>query len=530
MQTGEMDLDLKRKLPAANKPAVNLDNPAIKLAGLSALSILMLVSRIPFASKILYHWDSVNFAYALAEFNLAKEQPQPPGYILYVMLCRLVNSFLNDPQTTMVAISIAASIGAVVAIYFLGEIMYNPRVGWLSAGFMASSPLFWFYNEIALPHSLDAFLVILGAFLLYKTMRGDRKAIIPAMILLAIAGGVRQQTLVFLAPLIVFSIRKVGWKWFLAAGASGIIVSLAWFIPLITLNGGLNNYLEVMRNFSDRFQTTTSIFMGAGMTGFMRNATKLILYSAFGWGIVLLPAAYFAVRQFLKMRESRPGERSIFLVLWISPALMYYLLVHMGQQGLIFVFLPALILIGAVGLDAAFLHRASLLWVSALVLILINSSIFLLLPEYPFGAGQQRMLTRQTLANSDRYFDERFDTIRSNYSPNSTLILAKNWHHVQYYLPAYNVLAFDIGGKREVDEGLPVNNTANIKEGNPTAYGLVPGDASLLVFDPELILFASSTNLLEFLDLPTQGVMGVMEFPAQASLSVNADSYGLIEK
>jgi hypothetical protein len=530
MQTGKLEHELTKKLPAASTPTVNLDNPAIKLAGLSALSILMLVSRIPFTSKILYHWDSVNFALAISEFNLVKEQPQPPGYILYVMLCRLVNSFVNDPQATMVAISVAASIGAVVAIYFLGEAMYNPKVGWLSAGFMASSPLFWFYNEIALPHTVDAFLVILGVFLLYKTMRGDRRYLIPAVVLFAVAGGVRQQTLVFLAPLILFSIRKVGWKWFFAAGAVGGIVSFAWFIPLITLSGGLESYLQVMGNFSDRFQSTTSIFMGAGFRGFTRNAIKLILYSVFGWGIVLLPAAYFAFRQIQTKRESRSGERPLFLVLWILPAIMYYLLVHMGQQGLIFVFLPALILLGAAGVDAAFYQRTSLLWVSGLVLILANSGIFLLLPEYPFGVGQQRMLTRQTLANSDKYYEERFETIRSDYSPDSTLILASSWHHADFYLPEYKVLPFNIGSKWEVDEGAPINNYSNIMSGTPTDYGLAAGDASLLVFDPELFMFASSTNLLEFLNLPTQGSMGVMEFQAQSILSVNADSYGLTEK
>ena len=142
-----------------------------------------------------------------------------------------------------------------------------------------------------------------------------------------------------------------------------------------------------MGDFSDRFQTTTSLFMGAGIRGFTRNAIKLILYSAFGCGIVLLPAAYLAIRQILTLRESRPGERSIFFVLWVLPAILYYLLVHMGQQGLIFVFLPAFILLGAAGLDAAFLHRTSLLWVSALVLILVNSSIFLATSRVSFRCG-----------------------------------------------------------------------------------------------------------------------------------------------
>lgn len=178
------------------------------------LFVLTLVTRVPFRSQILFHWDSVNFAYGMREFSVVKEQPQPPGYIVYVWFCRLIDVLFGDPQTTMVWISVFASALAVPCIFCLGRSMFDARTGLVAALFLMTSPLFWFYGEIALPHSVDTLLVIVGGWWLYEVMKGQRRYLYPAIVLLAVAGGVRQQTLVFLAPLILFALRKVGWKRF----------------------------------------------------------------------------------------------------------------------------------------------------------------------------------------------------------------------------------------------------------------------------------------------------------------------------
>jgi len=65
------------------------------------LLLITILSRIPFRSQVLYHWDSVNFAFAMQRFDVAAEQPQPPGYIAYVWLCRLVDLLFHDPQVTV---------------------------------------------------------------------------------------------------------------------------------------------------------------------------------------------------------------------------------------------------------------------------------------------------------------------------------------------------------------------------------------------------------------------------------------------
>lgn len=504
---------------------------------LAVFAGVVLLSRVLFTSKILYHWDSVNFAYAIREFNLAKEQPQPPGYIVYVWLSQALNLALHDAQTVMVVISIAASLGAVIAMYALGYTLYNRRVAWAGALFLAVSPLFWFYNEIALPHSLDAFLVILIAIFLYRVSCGEQRFVLPAVILLAVAGGVRQQTLIFVGPVMLFAFRKIGLKTFVTAGVVGAVVCLAWFVPLIEANGGLWQYLQVMNDFSNRFQTTTSVFMGAGWWGLARNLTKLTYYTGYGWGVFALPAAVMSVWLLPKWRSFRLNDRQLFLALWILPALIFYLFIHMGQQGLVFVFLPALILIGAAALDRLLKARTGAFWLSALVLTVISASIFLFLPEYPFGEGRQRFLTQQTIEHSDAYFLERFELIRKNYPPDRTLILAANWHHVQFYLPEYKTLPFTLGSKWEIDEGAAINPASSGVKGTPSAFGLQNGPAKILLFDPELSGFTQNADEVQWVEatfprggLPDGSKIGVLALNSNDIFYILSDSFGLIKK
>jgi len=491
---------------------------------------LTLLSRIPFRSQILYHWDSVNFAYAMREFNVAKEQPQPPGYIVYVWLCRLVDFIFGDAQTTMVWISIVASALAVVALFYLGRAMFNRQVGLLAALFLATSPLFWFYGEIALPHSLDTLLVILGVWWLYETMQGRHQYLYPAVAVMAVAGGVRQQTLVFLAPLILFALRRVGWKRFLTAGGLGVVVCLAWFVPLILLNGGVTAYLEAVSAFTGRFNATTSVFMGGGWWGVQRNLLKLTMYTLFGWSVALLPfGVYVVVRLWHKQFPNR-WEKTLFFVLWLAPTLIFYSVIHMGQQGLVFVFLPALLLWGAVGLVRLLaLEGGRRLAVVAVVLLAINVAFFCLMPEHPLNFDRIRVLTRATLVNSDRYYQDRFDAIETYLATASTAILSSCSHHVEYYLPQYVQLPFNVGNKWEKDEGTPKGNRRQVIA-TPIELGLQlddRGQAAIVVFDPSLMSFCNNSVSVHKLPLEHGGELEYFLLTGEQAFDYGSLSFGI---
>lgn len=460
----------------------------------ACLFAFTLLSRIPCRSQILYHWDSVNFAYAMREFNVAKEQPQPPGYIVYVWLCRLVDLLFSDAQVTMVWVSVFASALAVAALFCLGRSMFDRRIGLIAALFLTTSPLFWFYGEIALPHILDTLMVIVSVWWLYKVMQGDHRYLYPVAAIMAVAGGIRQQTVIFLAPLLLFALRRVGWQRFLTAGALGAVICLAWFVPLMTLSEGFSNYMRVMGTFTRRFQSTTSVFMGAGWWGVRRNLLKLTMYTYYGWGVALVPGVAYAVSRLRRREWPQRWEKPIFLLLWIVPSLIFYTIVHMGQQGLIFVFLPALLLLSAVGLMRLLTTQPRWLIATTAALMALNAGIFCLVPEYPLGPGTQRLLTRATLVNSDRYYQDRFEAIKARFAPGSTAILAANWHHVEYYLPEYTELPFGVVSKWEKNEGNPRGNPQEVVA-TPTGLGLQldgRGQVAVVIFDPYLMAFSES--------------------------------------
>jgi hypothetical protein len=496
-------------------------------AGLFAFT---LISRIPFRSQILYHWDSVNFAYGMREFSVAKEQPHPPGYIVYVWLCRLVDLLFDDAQTTMVWIGIVASALAVVALFCLGRSMFDRRTGLTAALFLATSPLFWFYGEIALPHTLDTLLVIVSVWWLYETAQGDHRYLYPAIAVLAVAGGVRQQTVVFLTPVLLFALRRVGWKRFFTAGVLGALICLAWFVPLIAVSDGFSNYMRVMGTFGRRFQATTSVFVGGGWWGVRRNLLKLSLYTSYGWSVALVPGMIYTIARLRQRAWPKQWEKSLFLLLWVAPVLVFYAIVHMGQQGLVFVFLPALLLVGAVGLGRLLTTRPRWLITTTAVLVALNAGIFILVPEYPLGPGPVRVLTRATVVNSDIYYQDRFHAIEAHLPPESTAILADNWHHVEYYLPEYTILPFGLGSKWEKDEGNPSRSSQEVIA-TPAELGLQldgRGQAAIVVFDPYLMTFSESA-LGHTWDLEHGGGLDYFTLTGDHAFHLGVHSFGVTE-
>jgi hypothetical protein len=416
-----------------------------------SLGLLTILLRVPFTSKILYHWDSVNFAFSITEFSIAKEQPHPPGYILYVYLIRLLNTFINNPNSSMVVVSIVSSGLAVACLYLLALRLFGRKVAFISGIFLITSPLYWFYGEIALPHALDAALAILCAYLLFEAQKNVRYGYW-AIVVLAVTGGFRPQTLVFLMPLAAFSLAR--WKgrniifWLLL----GFGVCLAWFMPMINLNGGLQQYLTVFNQFSARFQTSTSVLSGAGWGGLTRNGIKLAIYTLYSLGF-----SAFGVIGFLTNPASRTRSeinKYVFLIVWILPAFLYYFLVHMGQQGLVFIFLPALLMILAAGLQYIYELSNKIGIAFFLTIAILNSAIFLSLPEYPFGRiDGQRFLTRQTIDNNDRFFIERIESVNKRLSNKFPIIVAENWRHVQFYLPDTQIIGFEPVQKWEANSG-----------------------------------------------------------------------------
>lgn len=537
----------------------------------AALFVLAILSRLAYAGQVLYHWDSINFAFSLERFDVAAGRPHAPGYILYVGLGMLVNVLLGErslhgAQMTFVAISIAGSGLAVAFLYVLGRDLFNRQVGLAAALFLVTSPLFWFYGEIALPHSLDTFAVILTVWLFYRLARGEGRfagppAVVLAAVWFGVAGGLRPQTQVFLAPLALYAGWRIGWRRSLLALAVLALVDLAWFVPLVTLNGGLARYISVMGQFSEAFNSTTSVLSGAGLWGLARNLRKLIMYTLYGWSLAAAAFGLGAVallfpRTARFKREARSFLRSglhrvhfwVFS-LWITPTVLYYTFIHMGQQGLVFVYLPALLLLSAavlLGLVENLPSFRKAAWTGAVVFIAAaNSAIFLFAPTYPTG-GSLKLLTADTLRRHDASHLALLEGIQANFDADHTLILASWWRFPQYYLRDYTLIHFDVGARWEIDEGqgsLPDETLDKVMALGivPDEGGFLPIDAGLLgltpdeggyfyllLFDESLAKFNRSPERQERVPLPEGGRLSFIRFTQQEMFHLGSEAFDIV--
>ena len=105
------------RLAAGGRRAAARLAPHGDLAVALGLALVTLLSRWPYRARMLYNWDAVQFALALHEFDVAKHQPHPPGYLLYVGLGRLLNASLGDPTLAYVALAMLFSAGTTFVLY-----------------------------------------------------------------------------------------------------------------------------------------------------------------------------------------------------------------------------------------------------------------------------------------------------------------------------------------------------------------------------------------------------------------------------
>src|SRR5881628_4028242 len=218
--------------------------PRLDLLCAVALSLLTILSRLPYRARMLYNWDAVQFALALREFDVAKHQPHPPGYLLYVLLGRLLNAWLGDPTFAYVGLAMLFSAATTFVVFWLGKRLYDRVTATAAAALLAVSPLFWFYGSVGLTYAGEAFGASLVAWYAYGALKGDPRALYLGALTLGLMGGMRQSVLVLLFPLwmgcVLLGVRSL--PRLITAGGVLVASVLAWLLPMLWLTGGVAAY------------------------------------------------------------------------------------------------------------------------------------------------------------------------------------------------------------------------------------------------------------------------------------------------
>lgn len=442
----------------------------------SALASLTILSRLPYRARMLYNWDAVQFALALREYDVVKHQPHPPGYILYVALGRLVDTWLDNPTATYVALAVVFSGLTTFVVYFLARSAYDRATALVAATLLAVSPLFWFYGSVGLTYAGEALCASTVAYFAFRALRGSETDAWLAAGYLGLAGGVRQSILLVLLPLwlgaTIAGVRR--WRTVGVGSAIIAVAVIAWFVPMIWLTGGLDRYLAASVALAETVVKPTSILGGVVDTN-LRMARYLVESVLVGLGPLALTV--FLVPWYVRRRGW--GSREWFFVGWTVTPVLVYTLVHFGQAGYVLTFLPALVillsavLVGALGRAAAF---AALPWLRPVVLVAAVAVVVLVNGAFFVNARPlQRDFDRSRAAWVKIAEDEAFDWIFSRtaaalrehedvvstfvaaitgqYSPEETAIITEigntrsyPWmRHAVFYLPSYAIYELQVG-------------------------------------------------------------------------------------
>jgi hypothetical protein len=426
---------------------------------------------------MLYDWDAVQFALALREYDVVKHQPHPPGYILYVVLGRLVNAALDSPAGAYVVLAVAFSGLTTFAVYYLARAIYDRATALTAATLLAVSPLFWFYGSVGLTYAGEALFASTVAYLAFRALDGSRADAWLAAGYLGLAGGVRQSFLILLFPLwlgsVVLGLRRAR---VVAVGLAILAAAvLTWFLPMIWLTGGLARYLAASVELADSAVRSTAI--GAGPFDVTLGMSRHLLESVL---VGLGPLAAAALLAPWYVRRHGWGRREWFLLGWIVPPVLVYTLVHFGQAGYALTFLPALVIFLSRVLVTALAHaadgfrrpraRAALTAAAVTLVVLADGSFFVSARPLPRdfdtpGPAWVRLAqdeafdwiwsrTAAALQEREQVVRAFVDSIRGLFPPEETVLITEQgnrrsypwFRHAMFYLPEYATYELQIDG------------------------------------------------------------------------------------
>lgn len=451
------------------------------------LSTFVVLTRLPFFSKYLYEWDSVNYALAFEKYDILHHQPHPPGYLFYVGFGKGINLIFNDANSTMIIISMIFSILTVVLIYFLVKQMFSTTIAITSSILLIFNPLFWFYGEIATIYLSQAFFATLIIYLSYQVFRGNEKYFYPAILALGLAGGFRQELVVLMFPVWLFCLFYNNRDLKRVSTAFIILVFsvLVWFLPTVSLAGGYQQYSYLSDLLFWMCVPRTSLLFGADLFNRLSNLGAffswiILIFSFFGIFILILHNRLNRQKNIMNIKKNIKTPNGIILTLWIIPAVLFYFLVHLPKPGYTLSYLPAFsIMLGLVFYKISIeltescifkgLSASKILLILLSISILINSIYF----AFPYGYNEDNVwetpfygmsINEKIMWGIDIGFMYNFQKIRTNdkitqiylnsirkipdANPDNTIIVVGDisrvnegfsWRKAMYYLPQYNI-------------------------------------------------------------------------------------------
>jgi hypothetical protein len=314
---------------------------------LSALAALFLLAHLASLPTTPDDIDAVNFALGVREFDVARHQPHPPGYPLFIALGKISTPLLRavgvaSPEIR--GLSLWSALGGAVLLLFLFELWrrldgdpWRPLFATLIA---AASPLAWFTSLRPLSDVPGLCLAVGSLALLVRAApahwtgaEGPSHRVAAVLLggafVAGLAAGVRSQTVLLTAPFLGMMLMapRSGVPLRVRAGALVAVAAgvLLWGVPLVLASGGLVGYSAALgsqagEDFSGVVMLWTHRTVRVAALALL-NTLVLPWDSPVIAGVVLALAAAGA----LLLLARAPG-RALLIALLFGPYALFHLL------------------------------------------------------------------------------------------------------------------------------------------------------------------------------------------------------------
>ncbi len=240
--------------------------PRLKLL-ISAGALAFLLVHLHALPNSLADFDSINFALGVETFDVARHQPHPPGYPVFIALARLTTAAVRVARPGWGRDHVAAAGLAILSVTAGAAAVFFVALFWRAVGFSSTqavtaalftavSPLYWLTASRPLSDTAGfALTMAVLAWLAAAWVRWDPAGPVPrswwwAAAAAGLVVGVRSQSLWQTAPILAamgLDLWRRGRRReagaLTAAAAAGC---LCWFVPLVVDTGGLDAYLVAL--------------------------------------------------------------------------------------------------------------------------------------------------------------------------------------------------------------------------------------------------------------------------------------------
>jgi hypothetical protein len=306
---------------------------------LAALAAVFLVAHLPLLPPTLEDIDSINFALGVRDFDVARHQPHPPGYPVFIAAARLTTAAfraagVSAPEVRGLAVWSALAGAALIPLLFaFFRALADDRRAWWATLVVVCAPLFWFTALRPLSDVMGLAFAVGAQALLVSVIVGRAASggLAAGAFVAALAIGVRSQTFVLTLPLLAWALAlpgsSISVRHRITALGAGVAGGLLWVIPLMAASGGLSEYMTALGGQAGEDFSGVVILWTMRLA---RVAAQALVYTfLWPWGSPWLGALVvsFAVIGALLVLWRSPRTAFILAVAFV-PYAAFHLLFH----------------------------------------------------------------------------------------------------------------------------------------------------------------------------------------------------------